>query len=200
MSATKPSPGYDDRFVVPLEPSRRGAHRARVSPVVGVLPTIAVVTVVAVVIVLAWALFGRSGDSSGPVASTGTLTIGQSVQASPVPGDAVSTPAEATTRTPSASSTTGGEVDKTVSVTVLNSTSRNGLASRVSSNLVNAGWTSARVSTMRVSARPTTVYYTTADQKATVDVLLTDLEAGAGKRSTAFGTTGITVVLGTDYP
>lgn len=203
MSATKPPPGYDDRFVVPLEPSRRGAHRARVSPVVGVLPVVAVVAVVVVVIVLAWTLFGRSTGSSGPstVAGNGTATASQS-QTAQVPGNTVSVPATnpgIPEETPSAS-TGDGAVDKSIGVTVLNSTTRNGLAGRVSNTLVGKGWTGAHFAKTKVTARPTTVYYATADQKALADALVADLGTGTAKRSTAFGSTGITVVLGTDYP
>ena len=45
-NSTRPSSSYDERFVVPLEASRRGAHRARVSPLVAMMPVVAVVGIV----------------------------------------------------------------------------------------------------------------------------------------------------------
>ena len=45
-STRSTSGSYEEQFVVPLEASRRGAHRARVSPLLGALPVVAVAVVV----------------------------------------------------------------------------------------------------------------------------------------------------------
>lgn len=200
MSAIKPPPGYDDRFVVPLEPSRRGAHRARVSPVIGVLPLVAVVAVVLVVVLLTWTFFVRSPGTSSEAGSTGSTGVAQNVPTTQTtPSDSVSTPATGTS-TPATSGTAGGKVDRTVSVTVLNSTARSGLAGKVATLLTGNGWTAAKFAkTPKVTARPTTIYYATASQKAAAEALVTDLGVGVIKKSSTYGT-GITVVVGTDYP
>jgi cytoskeletal protein RodZ len=202
MSATKPPPGYDDRFVVPLEPSRRGAHRARVSPVIGVLPLVAVVSVVLVVVLLTWMFFVRSPGTSSEAGSTGAPAVTQSVPATQsTPSGSVSTPATSTaTSSPTKSGAAGGNVDKAVTVTVLNATARGGLAGKVATLLTGNGWTGAKsAKTPKVTARATTVYYATTSQKAAAEALVTDLGVGVTKKSSTLGT-GITVVVGTDYP
>jgi hypothetical protein len=210
MSTTKPPAGYDDRFVVPLEPSRRGAHRARVSPVIGVLPVVAVIAVVVVVVVLAWTLLGNSGgDSSGTTAATGVATSAPATEQAQqtgqaAPSDTVSTPPASSdaSATGGATTTPASTVDKTVTVTVLNSTSRNGLARKVATTLTGKGWTAAHFATTpKVAARTTTtVFYATTAQKAVADALVADLGIGTVRKSAQFGTAGVTVVLGSDYP
>ncbi|HET9655275.1 MAG TPA: LytR C-terminal domain-containing protein [Kineosporiaceae bacterium] len=204
MSATKPPPGYDDRFVVPLEPSRRGAHRARVSPLIGALPVVAVVAVVTVVIVLAWTLFGHQTSGSGAAAGGGVTSAagpGGSTPAATGGGSAATTPNPQATTTPteSAGGGTKSALNQAISVTVLNTTGRNGLAAKVATLLVGKGWTAAKSAKTVVTARPTTVFYATNEQKAEADAIVTDLGVGAAKKSTTMGP-GITVVLGSDYP
>lgn len=206
MTATKPH-GYDDRFVAPLEPSRRGAHRARVSPLLGALPVVAVVAVVVVVILLAWTVLGGDNQSStDAAASRGAVqpTASNNSPATQVtPDETVTTPGGPTgSGEPTSTSTASpsGTVDKVVTVTVLNSTTRDRLAARAATKLVGLGWTQAAPATTKYSARPTTVYYATADQKATAEALVADLGAGTVKRSASIAANGLTVILGTDYP
>jgi hypothetical protein len=205
MSTTKPPAGYDDKFVVPLEPSRRGAHRARVSPVIGFLPAVAVVTVVLLVVVMAWTLIGKSGGGSSTNA-TQTAAAGQAQQTGqPAPGNTVTTPpasGAATTPAPGASTAVVGGVDKATAVSVLNSTTRTGLARKAATTLTGKGWTAAKfAATPKVAARTTTtVYYPTTAQKAVAEALVADLGVGTARRSTLFGVNAITVVLGSDYP
>jgi cytoskeletal protein RodZ len=196
MSATKP-PSYDDRFVVPLEPSRRGAHRARMSPLIASLPIIAVVAVVVAVIALAWTLFGGTlfgGDPGNTIAASVTPQPSIS-SASPSTSAAPSTGAS----TPSTGSTASAEVDKAESVTVLNSTGTAGLARKAAAALQDKGWTKVQASYTSAAARPTTVFYATSGQKATAQALADDLGVGLVKKSAAMAGDGITVVLGTDY-
>lgn len=208
MSTTKPPAGYDDRFVVPLEPSRRGAHRARVSPAVGVLPVVAVIAVVAVVVVLAWTVLGRSGGNSDTNAvQTGSVAPGQATSqpAQPAPSDTVSTPPASTPAgTPDATgaSAPADGVARDVTVTVLNSTARTGLARKAATLLNGKGWTAAHFATTpKVTARTTTtVFYATTAQKAVADALVADLGLGTVRKSTQFGVNAVTVVLGSDYP
>ncbi len=202
MSATKP-PSYDDRFVVPLEPSRRGAHRARMSPVVASLPIIAVVVVVVAAIALAWTLFG------GNLFGQGTTVAGNTVKATSVPsGQASSAPtnsqpaASPSGSTPSASASTGAPatVDRTVAVRVLNPTTTSGLAKRAATALQGKGWTKAAASFDRTTLRSsTTVYYATTEQKATAEAVQADLGVGVVRKSATMAANGLTVVLGPDY-
>lgn len=207
MSATKPQSGYDDRFVVPLEPSRRGAHRARVSPVVGALPVVAVVAVVAVVILLAWTLFGRSTGTStqaGPAAATSGAVAQpgqptQPVAAAPEATASASVPAEPTESAAVTAEPTQA-VDRTMPIAVMNSSGISGLARRVATTLKGDGWTINGTPGNVTPARPTTVYYATAAQKATAQEVLKALGGTYRLRQSATeAAAGITVVLGTDY-
>src|SRR5215467_1449614 len=67
-----PPGGLEDRYTVPLEANRRGAHRARPNPLTGTLPVVAVAVVVIAVIAGAFVLLG-SGllPSSNGSASSG---------------------------------------------------------------------------------------------------------------------------------
>jgi hypothetical protein len=201
MSATKPPPGYDDRFVVPLEPSRRGAHRARVGPLIGVLPVAAVVAVVSVVIVLAWTLFGGEAPGSGAASGGGVTSAATPGGSGPAAAGSGTAPSSQTT--PAATSSAGSEtrpgVNQTAAVTVLNATGRSGLGAKVAGLLVGKGWTGAKVAKTSTATRPTTVFYATTEQKAEAEALVADLGVGVTKKSTTMGT-GITVVLGSDYP
>lgn len=207
MSATKPQSGYDDRFVVPLEPSRRGAHRARVSPVVGALPVVAVSAVVLVVILVAWTLFGRSTGTSvqaGPVATpTGAVTqptqATQPAQPAATAQDTASAAATAAATAP-ATTTPAQTVDKTLPIAVMNSSGISGLARGVATTLKGGGWTINGTPGNVTPARPTTVYYATAAQKATAQAVL-DALGGTYRlrRSATEAAAGITVVLGADY-
>ena len=70
-NSTRPG-GYDERLVVPLEASRRGAHRARINPLMSALPVLAVVVVVLAVIGVAYTLFVKGSNSADDTA-TGTV-------------------------------------------------------------------------------------------------------------------------------
>ncbi len=93
-NSTRPG-GYDERLVVPLEASRRGAHRARVSPLVAALPLLAVVVVVAAVIGVAYTLFlGRSAnDAADPLAGGPNPGPTSSAPAASAPAASASQPA-----------------------------------------------------------------------------------------------------------
>jgi hypothetical protein len=191
MSATKP-PGYDDRFVAPLEPSRRGAHRARMSPLVAALPVVAVVTVVVAAVALAWTLFGGGlFGGGGDEASSGAVTT---AAAGPSTTGAPSTTAAEPTSDPPV------EVDRTQAVIVLNSTRVSGLAKKATTELKGKGWSGAKFSYAEAEARETTaIYYATDEQKDAADALAEDLGVGEVEQSASMATDGITVVLGTDY-
>jgi hypothetical protein len=162
-----------------------------------------VMAVVVVVIALAWTLFGRQPSDTSGASAAGVTTAAATTPAG-TPGSSVTTPAGSPTASASASttptSTASAKVDKTVAVSVLNATGRSGLAGRVATMLVGKGWADAKLSRTVVSARPTTIYYVTTDQKAAAEALATDLGLGVVKKSSALGTSGISIVLGSDYP
>jgi hypothetical protein len=192
MSTTKP-PSYDDRFVVPLEPSRRGAHRARTSPVASALPVIAVLTTVFAVIVLGWILFG--GQLFGGQGQDTTAAEDQA----PSVSESAQPPQEETTSDP-VPSENDVPADRTASVTVLNSTETSGLARNAVTALEDDGWSNAEFSYDSARSRTTTVvYYADEDQESTAQALVDDLGVGEIEQSPEDADEGIVVILGTDY-
>lgn len=192
MSTTRP-PSYDDRFVVPLEPSRRGAHRARTSPFASALPVIAVLATVSAVIVLGWMLFG--GQLFGGQEPDTTAGGDQSAQVS-----GSTEPSQAGTTAEPSTSEPAVPADQTASVTVLNSTQTSGLARNAVTSLKGDGWSNAEFSYDSAEARTTTVvYYADAAQEATAQALVDDLGVGEIEQSSDEAANGIVVVLGADY-
>ncbi len=131
-NSTRPG-GYDERLVVPLEASRRGAHRARVSPLLAALPLLAVIVVVAAVIGVAYTLFLRpsTNDAADPLGSSpnpGATTSAPvaSAPAAAQPSASAGSPVSASSN----SASTVDAVDKSVKITVYNGSvpAVNGLA------------------------------------------------------------------------
>lgn len=198
MSTTRP-PVFDERFAAPVEASRRGAHRARPNPLLGVLPVVAGTAIVVLVVVSAWAVFGRdtpSSSGSGTVAAATETTPAGAATPSATQTTIV---APTTTRPASSATSTAGTVDKSIEIRVLNSISVTGLAKRVATKLTDAGWTATsggNSSTRNLSE--TRVYYGSKSDKATAVAIVADLGFGSTKQSSSAAGSGITVVLGQD--
>ena len=137
---------YDERFVVPLEASRRGAHRARVSPVMAVLPVAAVVGIVIGAIALVYLFLGGMGGTDNATTAAAPSSASPTATASGTAAAVApsSKPSDMATGTASA-----GAVDKMVTVAVYNGTSPtvSGLARKASTKLGAAGWTLGKVET-----------------------------------------------------
>jgi hypothetical protein len=211
MSNSTRQGGYDERLVVPLEASRRGAHRARVNPLVAALPLLAVVVVVAGVIGVAYTLFIKQSNT----ANTGSQTLPTVTSAPPrasasAGGAPSSTKSGAATRSalpsPSASAGTTGTVDKTVTFKVYNGSVAQvgGLGRRAATALQAGGWSGVTV----VSGQPPTaagrsqttrVYYNGDSQRATAEAIKKALKVGVVKQSATIAANGIVVVIGDDY-
>ena len=190
---------YDERFVVPLEASRRGAHRARVSPVMAVLPVAAVVGIVIGAIALVYLFLGGMGGSDNAA-----TTVPAPSSASPTA--AASTTAGAAAPSGSASDPAGGvasgTVDKTLPVAVYNGSQPtvSGLARKASTKLSAAGWTLGKVDTWTgTPVTETTVFYGTETQRVTAMAVAKSLGHGVAKLSAAKAGAGITVVVGSDF-
>ncbi len=201
MSNSTRQGGYDERLVVPLEASRRGAHRARTNPLVAALPLLAVVAVVAAVIGVTWALFLRGGgDQSavGPLDTQTTPPATNSAPANPPQPSGDATPPVTPSKTPSAPS--GGTVSKSIAITVYNGTSIQGLARRGASALVAEGFKKANFTTDKWSpaVSATTVFYSKDSQKATAEAVAEALGVGKAEKTTKDTGAGIAVVAGTD--
>lgn len=211
-------PGYDERHAMPIEASRRGAHRARPNPLLGVLPIAGVAVVVAAVVVLAYALFGSSlgGSNSANTAPITDPTGGTSVAASPAAsavGQAgASTGADggqspqtqpSQDASPQASEPAAtGKVDKTIVLNFYNATEPvvQGLSRKAAAALVGQGWKQGAVATWTgVPVTQTTVFYNKASQKATAQAIVDALGVGVVKQAQK-PQKQILVVVSNDYP
>ena len=194
-NTTRPTNSYDERYVVPLEASRRGAHRARVSPIVAALPVVAVLGVVVGAVALVWVFLGSLG---GGTDSASTPPASTAAASSTAPGAASSAPASSPTAAPSSAA---GTVDKTIPVAVYNGTSTSGLARKASTRLTAAGWTLGPVQSWTGGpVAVTTVYYRTEAQRASALSIVHTLGHGTAKLSVSKAGAGISAVIGADYP
>jgi hypothetical protein len=161
-------------------PTRTGAHRVRRGPLRDALPAVAVLLAVVLIGLGAWALTRSTAVTTSP---TSTRSAG--------------TPTSATS---SASSPPAGAVDRSTPVTVLNATRTSGLAASVAATLRSSGWQVPTTDNYRRSQPPTTVFYASADQRATASAVADDI-GGDPKvaQSSEFGPDRITVVIGPDY-
>jgi pyruvate/2-oxoglutarate dehydrogenase complex dihydrolipoamide acyltransferase (E2) component len=191
----------DDQYVMPVEASRRGAHRARVSPLLGVLPFVAVAVVVVGVIGLAWALFGGpgGGSSAQPAGVVSTAPAGGTKSAAAQTSKVPAPPTSSAEPAPSASAAPEPTVDRSSPIVVRNSTRTKGLAARAATALEADGWS---INGIPDNYRPTidsTVFYAEEGQKATASAVAKDLGIDLVTRDAARAPKGVTVILGADW-
>ena len=217
MSNTTRQGTADPAAVMPIEASRRGAHRARPNPWFGVLPAVAVAVVVAAVAVLTYTLFGH-GDSpsSSTAAGSSTPTAAATVAGGGTAGSAA-TPTPAATAgqvnpapapTPSVGAVassppaaTGG-VDTTVTLRFFNGTRPNvqGVSRLAAEKFTALGWKVGPYAAWTGPAvTQTTIYYGKADQKPTAQTIAATLGVGTVKLSAARAGKGIVIVVSNDY-
>ena len=203
MSNSTRQGGYDERLVVPLEASRRGAHRARTNPLVAALPLLAVVVVVAAVIGVAYALFLKPG---GDTTAVDPLTSPSSPGPTTAPSQSASQPATSTSPSKSASSSASSStapsatVNKNTSITVYNGTGITGLAKRASNVLSSDGYKKAEFTTRKWGApvSTTTVFYSKDSDAATAAAVVKSLGVGKASRTTQNTGGGLVVVTAPD--
>jgi hypothetical protein len=204
MSMTRSE--QDERFEV-SEVSRRGAHRARPNPLLGLLPLAALAAAVVGVIALAYVLFGRGASepaaSGDPVAAASVAATPSAVGSAPAgrasPGPSAGADPQSS---PGASSASAAPVDKSIVLNFYNGSSPNvaGLSRRAANELRASGWKIGNI--LPWSGSPvsrTTVYYANAEQLPTARAVIKALGVGSAKQSTANAPQGMTVVISNDY-
>lgn len=171
---------------------RSGAHRARRHPLLVLLLALGAVGLVSAA--LLWALLSLDvlgvGDElrqAGGASSAGPAE----------PSTAPSTAAGEPSGEPSDGGS-GGALDRTVPIVVLNGTGSPGLATAAATALEQLGWTATTVGNYEDEQIPTTVLYPEDSQLATAEALAEDL--GVGSVTSSQDVTALTVVLGPDYP
>jgi hypothetical protein len=185
--------GVDERFAVPIEASRRGAHRARVSPVMAALPIVAVVAVVVGAIALVYVFFNGLGGSGTTSEATATATTG-----APAASGSQAAPGTAST-SPSAS----GTVNKKIPVAVYNGTnpSVTGLARKAAGKLTAEGFTLGTVAPWTGSpVTETTIFIGSEEQRPTAEAIAAVFGKGVVSVSSVKAGVGITVVVSNDFP
>jgi hypothetical protein len=205
MSNSTRQGGYDERLVVPLEASRRGAHRARVNPLVGALPMIAVVVVVVAVIGVVYTLFFKGSNSTDDASST-TPAASAPANTNQAPSSTAAGGGTSSTKPTTSASASGSAatVDKKVAFTVYNGSAGQvpGLAKKANTALKGEGFTKGQVSTagLPVSLSQTTrIYYASAAGKATAEAIKSALGVGTVKLNPTVAAQGLVVVIGDDY-
>ena len=188
-----------DEFDAPPDPGApRGVHRVPRSAWSRWWPFLAVIVVVPV---LAWGavtLMANHGGLPNLAVPGVTETPSDSATAAATGGATASAPASApaqsaTTTTPPAS---GGTVDKTVAVKVLNASGVAGAAAKAATKLTNAGFTSVSAGNSTTTVKQSVVYYATAAQQPAAALAASTLGITAVTHSPTQAGTGITVVLG----
>ena len=199
----------EDQYVMPVEASRRGAHRARVSPLLGALPFVAVAVVVVGVVLLAWTLFGGNGGGTTATEPAGGVSSAASQPASTgkpaassgaqQPSATKSQPAPTKSSTPVKSTPAASRVDKTLKIVVRNSTSTKGLAAGAADKLKAQGWTINGIPDNYKPTISSTVFYNDPSQKASAQAVAKILGIDLVKPDPATAVKGVTVILGPDY-
>lgn len=184
--ATNPKDRFDS---VPDDLLRTGAHRGAPKKGRGWITfswaALATVVLVAAGLVALALTTGKSTD----------LPFFNSPSASP----------SSTTTTPTPSPTATAAINPTIAIQVLNGTPTNGLATAVGDNLVEKGWGGAspeignRADASTHDLKTTDVYYSDPANEGAARALAAELKADSVKLSTAYPTSPITVVLGSDY-
>ncbi len=169
---------------------RRGAHRPASQGPTSAIPWL--VAAVAIVVIVAFAS-GWFDGASAPAAST--------VKPAPSASTGKTGKASATTKAPASTSpsTPAAAADRTLAVTVLNSTSTSGLAAKGATRLKTAGWAIRSTGNYRGGVTATTVFYGKASLRATAQAVAADLGTTAVSESADFGASRVTVVLAADF-
>jgi len=201
VSGMRPG-GLEDRYTVPLEANRRGAHRARPNPMLGTLPVVAIAVVVIAVIAGAFVLLGSGLLPSRANSTDSSRVVGASPL--PQPTNLPPGPVQATGKLPGSditpTGTATGASQASVKLVVLNATKTTGLAKKAAASLQTKGWTVLRTGNFTGSSvSVTTVFYAQPAQAGLANQVATDLGRLQIKQSSTIAVSGITVVLGSDY-
>ncbi len=194
-----------------IEASRRGAHRARPSAVLAVLPAVAVIAILAALGVLVYTMLlkpltapssGRTLETTGSSASA-AAAAGGTAKASPGASAGASEGASAGTSSGGASAPAGAAAtpDPSVIANFYNATTTKGLSRKAAAQAEAAGW---RIGAIQTWAGPavtgTTVYVASSSLQASGEAMAKALGVGVVKVSaTNAGRGRMSVVVGTDY-
>jgi cytoskeletal protein RodZ len=186
----RPAPGHSPRS---------GAHRPRRPLWHDILP-LAVVAVAVIALVVG--IFELKDSVLGGTSAATTSNGPSDDNGAPAPTTPTSsrTASATATSTAGASATTSATVSHSTRISVYNATSHTGLARGATTKLSGAGWTRATTGGNKTEyTGSTTVFYPSSSLRATARAVAADLGGYAVEQSTQYGSSGLTVILGSDY-
>ena len=197
-----PGPGQSTPRAGPSHSPRSGAHRPRRPLWHDILPAVVVLIAVAALVVgifqLKDSVLGTTSATSGSTGPADDDAV-PSAPTAPVSTSPTGTPSASATPTKTTPTKTAPTINRSVSVHVYNATSRTGLAKGAASKLSGAGWKASSAGNQTGFGGSTTVYYTKDSLKATAKAIAKDLGGYPTKQSTAYGGSGVIVILASDY-
>lgn len=183
--ATKPTDRFDS---VPDDLLRTGAHRAVPRKGRG------------------WIAFAWAALAVGVLVTAGLFGLSVIRGTVNLPFFTPSASATPTvTPTPTPTPTAALKVNPALPISILNGTTTKGLAAAVGDNLVKLGWTGAstdigsRTNAATSDVTQTVVYYNTAANENAARAMVQSLKIGVIKLSSAYPSSPITILLGSDY-
>ena len=153
---------------------------------------VAVLALVVGVFVLKDSVLGSSSTSSS---GAPPADEDQQSPAPTAPGSSGATSSPSSTPTAGSAPT----VNRAARVHVWNGTSRSGLAAGAAQKLSSKGWHATSAGNRSGYAGRTTVYYPRAALRPTAKAVAAALGGAPVRLSTAYGSSGVIVVLGSDY-
>jgi hypothetical protein len=185
----------------PTHSPRSGAHRPR-RPLWHDLLPLAVVALAVVALVVG--IFELKDSVLGGTTAATTSNGPSDDNGAPPPASPTGSRTASATATSTAGSSATTSATATVShstrISVFNATTHTGLARGAASKLTGAGWTRATTGGNKTGyTGSTTVFYPSSSLRATARAVAADLGGYAVQQSTQYGSSGLTVVLGSDY-
>jgi hypothetical protein len=195
-----PGPAESPDRAGPSHSPRSGAHRPRRPLWHDILPAVVVLVAVAALVFgifqLKDSVLGSAGTSNNGPVDSGPQEPQPSAPTAPVSTTAKPSASRTPTKPATASTPT---INRAVKVKVYNSTSRTGLAKGAASKLSAASWNADSAGNQHGFSGSTTVYYTKASLRLTAKAIAKDLGGYPVRESTAYGSTGVIVILASDY-
>ncbi|MBG6108448.1 LytR C-terminal domain-containing protein [Frigoribacterium sp. CG_9.8] len=182
--ATTPPDRFDS---VPDDLLRTGAHRSASTRSHG------------------WIAFAWAALATGVLVAAGLYGLAVIRGTIDLPFAAQTAPASDTPSPTPTTTTIEAKIDPALPISVLNGTTRPGLATAVGNNLVTQGWAGAseqvgsRTNAGATNITATVVYYGVAANEAAARAMVLSLKVGEIRLSPAYPGSPITVVLGSDY-
>jgi hypothetical protein len=151
-----------------------------------------------------WIAFAWAALATGVLVAAGLYGLAVIRGTIDLPFAAQSAPAS-DAPSPTPTPTIVAKIDPALPITVLNGTTRAGLATAAGDDLVKQGWTGAsaqvgsRTNAGATNITATVVYYGAAANEAAARAMVLSLKTGEIRLSPAYPGSPITVVLGSDY-